>query len=375
MTTTGSYPYNLRERNGALRNRLDFLSCTGDVISNVNEQGSHNRDAQTIMLRGINTDDYEFATLSIGGNDLGFSTVVKNCVILGKDTSSSCEDSLASAEHLSGIRDPGNQDQNGLSSKLLTVYDDILSIASPKFTLVVTGYAGFFSEANDECNQGSLGLISAAQPDAIVPKLTRELRSRINTGVRAFNQMIQEAVEETQRRLDRDGQLKRIRFIDIDPLFENHRFCEPEGPDAVNLPASWFFTVAADDILPGGIPAAPHDDDFPEPLQHTRRDLGFCEDPHNEWDCDFGQWIEEHPDGPFNEAIYPRRLFDGPGEWLKTKFMKAFHPRSIGYDAIAAKIVSEWERWATEASSVSQSLATGNVTELATGNVTGGARI
>lgn len=131
MTTTGSYPYNLQERNGPLRNRLDFLSCTDDVISNVNNQGSHDRDAQTTMLRGINADDYEFATLSIGGNDLGFSTVVKNCVILGKDTSSTCEESLASAEHLSGIRDPGNQDQTGLSSKLLTVYDDILNIASP----------------------------------------------------------------------------------------------------------------------------------------------------------------------------------------------------------------------------------------------------
>lgn len=66
-TSTGSYPKRLEARYEALQQDLEFLSCTGDVIGNINDAGSHGRATQLNLMQGIRKESYRMATLSIGG--------------------------------------------------------------------------------------------------------------------------------------------------------------------------------------------------------------------------------------------------------------------------------------------------------------------
>jgi len=86
LTTSGSYPKRLETGYEALQQDLEFLSCTGDVIGNINDVGSHDRATQLKLMQGIGKESYRMATLSIGGNDLDFSSIVKSCIILGSIT-------------------------------------------------------------------------------------------------------------------------------------------------------------------------------------------------------------------------------------------------------------------------------------------------
>ncbi|ETN41282.1 uncharacterized protein HMPREF1541_03217 [Cyphellophora europaea CBS 101466] len=359
LTTTNAYPFQLERSVSVLSGKLDFLSCTGDLITHINQSPSKDRTSQVEMLRTIDSSSYDFATLSIGGNDLGFSGVVKWCILgILPRYSSRCEEKLRRAETLAGITNPGNGDQNGLSRNLLTAYMDILDTASADFTLVVTGYAAFFSEANDRCDSTTIGILEHynLEPEYFAPPLTMALRQRINRGVRAFNAMIQEAVQEAQQQLDNQGVRKRIRYIDIDTLFEGHRFCEPtEGDDIANVGGAWFFLPWGRDIQPDGTSIDPRDPANDPPADHTRRDEAFCEDPYTELECAFAQAVEENPDAGVNGAIYPRDLMQELKDWaddkkemLKTKFMKAFHPRTIGYAAVKDEIISQHAFWASE---------------------------
>jgi hypothetical protein len=51
MTTDGSYPKRLENDYEELKQGIEFLSCTGDVISNINGAGSHGRDSQLELIK------------------------------------------------------------------------------------------------------------------------------------------------------------------------------------------------------------------------------------------------------------------------------------------------------------------------------------
>jgi SAGA-associated factor 73 len=359
MTTDGSYPKRLEKGYEELKQGIEFLSCTGDVISNINGAGSHDRDSQLELMKGIRRNTYNFATLSIGGNDLGFSNIVKSCIMVGS-VMGNCEEALKKAERISGVYPRDSASYSDAFANLTKVYLDILDTAGEEFTLVVTGYAEFFAapEENPDCNDGQIQL--ASKQDLKLPTrpslpLTQELRSRINAGVWSFNAMIQDAVSETQQGLERDEKNKRILFVDINPVFEGHRFCEKGASTESGWPEftnrAWFFSSPfRSDILPDGRELAPRADDGSPRLQLDRRDSAFCDDPYNEWDCVLGELLERDPDMPLNEKEFPRgsTLYQSVKEWSKSKIMKAFHPKTIAYDAIARRIADKIAESSTE---------------------------
>jgi hypothetical protein len=351
MTTTGSYPKRLERGYQALKQGLEFLSCSGDVMSNVNNVGSHGRATQLELMKGVTKGSYNFATLSIGGNDLGFSDIVIKCIMVGSLIGTSCEDALKKAESIAGISPRDSAAHGDALADLYKVYQDTLDTAGGNFTLVVTGYAQFFAtpQGNTDCNNGQIQL-AAVQDIGTDTRpslpLTVELRDRINTGVNAFNNMIKATVSEVQKGLERDNvDDKRIIFVDIDPIFEGHRFCEKGASTDAGFPeftnTAWFFSSAfRSDILPGGRQVVPRADDDSPRLQLDRRGTSDCSDPYYAWDCAFGELQARDPDMPVNEKEYPkgRSLTDILLELSKNMVMKAFHPKSVAYDAIRQKI-------------------------------------
>lgn len=95
----------------------DFQACSGDKTGDVLDD----------QLERLNRDT-GLVTLSIGGNDLGFSTVVKNCI---KPGGTSCKESIAS--HFEG------SDLRALEGKLDKVYRAVRAKA-PNALVLVIGY-------------------------------------------------------------------------------------------------------------------------------------------------------------------------------------------------------------------------------------------
>jgi hypothetical protein len=353
LTTANSYALYLERGYDALRRGLEFLSCTGDKIENVNDAavGSKGRGSQLQLLQSVPQGSYKFATLSIGGNDLGFAGIVKSCILIGSAVGN-CEDALKRAESIAGVNPRDSALNAEVFAKLKKVYRDILDTAGDEFTLVVTGYAKFFAEpsGNPDCNNGNLQLPAVSAVYSL--PLTEDLRRRINSGIVSFNSVLRGAIYEVQQDLEREGFTnKRIRFFDTDPIYEGHRFCEPHGSSVPGWPEfgdqAWFFpAIGADDISPDGSRLTPRADENDPGLELDRRGGDSCSDPYWEWDCALGELLARDPDLPLNEKQYPQRrtILDllTLGPLGKAVAMKLFHPKSIAYDAIAKQIAESF---------------------------------
>jgi lysophospholipase L1-like esterase len=93
--------------------------------------------------------------------------------------------------------------------------------------LFVTGYARFFNEETVACDHASF---STRDPRNT---LTRPMRRRFNDLIRSLNDVIRAATETHG-----------ATYVDIDSIFEGHRFCEDgvEEPD-VTRSDTWFFNT------------------------------------------------------------------------------------------------------------------------------------
>jgi hypothetical protein len=358
FTTTGSYPMYLQNGNRVLREGLKFISCTGDVIANVNDAavGSQGRGSQLELLQTFSQGSYKFGTLSIGGNDLGFADIVTACIVY--PFGGGCDEALRKAESLAGVNPRDSAAHIELSQKLKRVYRDIIDTAGDDFTLVVTGYARFFAEpsGNPDCNEGQLEVLALKDIDGDTPikpnkPLTETLRTRINRGIVMFNGMLSGAVFEVQQALLEEGSRKRIKFFDTDPIYEGYRFCEPLGRDEPGWPEftdrAWFFSSALRyDILPDNTKLAPRGDVDGPKLELDRRGTDSCSDPYYKWDCIIGDLMARDPNALLNEKEYGRRTIGeffgalGPVQATKSAVMQTFHPKSIAYKKIARGIAA-----------------------------------
>jgi hypothetical protein len=163
--------------------------------------------------------------------------------------------------------------------------------------------------------------------------------------------MIQGAISEVQQSLKNDNvNNKRIKFMDINPVFEGHRFCEKGDSNESGWPEftdrAWFFSSPyRSDILPSGTKVVPRQNDGSPKLELDRRDDASCADPYYQWDCALGRLQARDPGMKLNEKEYPRdfELADFLSEAFRAKLMKAFHPKTIAYDAIAKKIAQAFD--------------------------------
>jgi hypothetical protein len=192
-----------------------------------------------------------------------------------------------------------------------------------------TGYPTFFNEETIECNDYSFGYWKFYKP-----LLTVELRTRINDKVREMNAQIRDAVT----RADAKWGPGRVEFVDTNPAFESHRFCEPgvHEPDLHN-PNTWFFLIDSQDSptvpsLPPPPPQDPPPDDFnpaecEEILGRESSTLG------EEWAkqilCAIIKGLSE---GLELEPWVNETLASGPQ--LKETTQQIFHPKSRGNQAV-----------------------------------------
>lgn len=110
---------------------LNFQACSGAKTTDVNSNQLGALSSSTGLV-----------TITIGGNDAGFSTVIKNCAAEFWN----CSSSISTAN--SFIKDK-------LPALLNTTYSDIHSRA-PKAKVVVIGYPHLFTADGQTCNADAL---------------------------------------------------------------------------------------------------------------------------------------------------------------------------------------------------------------------------
>jgi lysophospholipase L1-like esterase len=162
--------------------------------------------------------DSQVVTLTVGGNEVDFFAVLNECIYKWRPFST-CEKEWQRSRSLIE------------SGKFIDDFNKLVKgavqVLEPGSRLLVTGYAKFFNQHTDHCNHITF---SKNDPDNL---LTRSLRTKLNDLINRLNDVIEAAAEAHG-----------VEYVDIDGVFEGHRFCEDGVPEpAPDRVETWFFSM------------------------------------------------------------------------------------------------------------------------------------
>ncbi|KAK2604322.1 hypothetical protein N8I77_007264 [Diaporthe amygdali] len=331
-----------------LNTTLQWLSCTGAVTTDLLSGAAKGGGQGQVDL--LNTSQpVDFATLSIGGNDLGFFDVMNACIFrFYSFYSGTCEAALKAAD--AAVK--SSVFEQRLEVILQEVLDKVAWEKRPRFSITVTGYARFFNAETPECDDMSLGVWYGG------PKLSREIRRRMNELVVAANAKLRRTVGIIDGRFS--GARPRVLFVDYDDTFDGHRFCEPGVLEpAYNRTESWFFLIGGPDNARNETTWPNGTNGDPESTRYQREKVLSPLSPLIDHDTclmhaqETGDWGElalcymamaRHRD-PSLRPAHSRIITQNSMWWVPTYYGKVFHPRTLGHEAIRDRIYQVWEKY------------------------------
>ena len=166
-------------------------------------------------------DDADIVTVTVGGNEVDFFAVLNACVHQWWP-SESCEKEMGKARAL--------VQSSSFVKNFNKMVEQTKRVVKSDARLLVTGYAAFFNDKTEQCNDISF---SRRDPSNV---LTNELRKSFNQMVRLINDVIKAAVEAHE-----------AIYVDVDRLFEGRRFCEEGVAEPSDRSGTWFFNIDLDD--------------------------------------------------------------------------------------------------------------------------------
>ncbi|KAI1094705.1 SGNH hydrolase [Rostrohypoxylon terebratum] len=318
----------LASHGGRNSSAFQFLSCTGattqDIISGTSDS----------QVDTFNTSlPVDLALLSIGGNDLGFFDVINACVFRFYNFySGTCEAALANAK----AQIESTEFDERLDVIIMEILDKVRWEKNPNFFITVTGYARFFNELTDECDNMSFGIWWNG------PKLKKDLRINMNAMVLTVNAKVRKTVDLVNSRFTTD----KLVFIDYDQDFDGHRFCE-EGvkePD-YDRKDTWFFLIGGPDNTRNGTEVKQASDLETLPPDSALVDPASCLEPAQR----SGDWgklalcymamTKQEPNVQFTRGDF---VAENSMWYVPTYYGKVFHPRSLGHEIVRNKIYEAW---------------------------------
>lgn len=217
---------------------FDFRSCTGARIEDVLRKEDGGKSGSQLEYASKKAD---ITTLSIGGNNIGFFELLDSCIYHfgGWGSTNNCMEAINST--VSIIK--GLEFDMALDLVIKGALDNAIGANSPK--LFVTGYAQFFNAETTQCNNVTFCIWENPTKNHTCPLLTQDLRRDMNDLTNLLNAKVSAAI---QRAISSNHLSNAtITFIDYDPSFEGHRFCEPSNIEpAYTNPDIWFYQTWGD---------------------------------------------------------------------------------------------------------------------------------
>ena len=285
-------------------NHVDFLACSGDQAPDT-----------LIKVRDlVEENKADFMVMTIGGNDIKFSDIATECLVKAKWLPGDCIVTIGLARSILAAQK--------FEDNLHAVYDEIFAKMKDDhhYQLYHIFYHRFFNDQTEWCDKESFKLTG-------YPKLTRELRSNMNSLADALNKRLGEVVDSYIRKQTKASWSQGPRLIGINPdnltresgetygLFDGHRFCEP-GFTRLRDPSIWFFATYDKDSVSKRDVAL-------EILEQY--DSANCrKDPRYTADTDFRQGCDAAQSSTSGQAGILT---------LPELVTQTFHPKSAGFSA------------------------------------------
>ena len=189
----------------------------------------------------------DIATISIGGNDIGFYNILTACVLwVGGYWAGDCDTEIAKAYALLASPDLSA----GIASALKQIID---KNGEKAFKVYMTGYVTFFNESTPLCESSSFRIYNphydGTHQEEGQPFLTMALRTKLNDVVRALNAMLSRVADSIDSYY---ADARKVVFVDPNPAYAGHRWCE-DGvyePDNERLDTWLFLSSSPDNNLP-----------------------------------------------------------------------------------------------------------------------------
>jgi hypothetical protein len=216
---TGSYGLQLAADEDFLPS-FDFKPCAGAKIRDVHWQ-----------IRGLQYKlPYDFVTLSIVGNDFAFAQLINNCVYqftnwLGLNLESRCDRTINAV-----FQDLAKPD---IWEDYKEVLEKTMVLLHENGKVFVNGYGRLFGTPRDldECDF----MTWSSHNHGI--SLRAANRQKLNNIVKSMNDGIQDAIDEINRKWN----TTMFEYVDVNEIFEGHRFCDHGRTRGSDDPDVWFF--------------------------------------------------------------------------------------------------------------------------------------
>ena len=192
----------------------------------------------------------DIATISIGGNDIGFYNILTSCVLrFGGYWAGDCDTEVAKAYERLASPD--------LSANITSVLTEIIKKnGNTAFKIYMTGYVTFFNQTTPLCDDSSFRIwdphYDKTHEEKGQPWLTKALRSQLNGVVVALNKLLSEVADSVNARY---ANTPRVVFVNPNRAFVGHRWCEDGVYEPDNdRPDTWLFLSSTPD---NGLPDNP----------------------------------------------------------------------------------------------------------------------
>lgn len=294
-----------------------FLACSGATSTEILEK-------QVPALK----DNLDLLTVSAGGNDIGLTPILSNCVYqFYMSSEDSCQQAMDNARA-----------KIANEKELYKNVTDLIEAAKPKLNpdhgvIYYTGYAAFFGTDDDTCDNVTWAVWRDVEWTKQYLKL--QMRKELNDMVHAVNAIIRKAVVDAG---------PNVRFIDYDSQVEaaRGRYCEAgvKEPDP-----------SRDDLVFYEWNTVDHGEDSTALQNRTGEDVpkgsfeGGIADQIN-------KTLEEHPDWQWDpEKGFVNKTKGEVGEegiigdtlhWLiPDSYKRVFHLRPKGHELVARLLLDD----------------------------------
>lgn len=216
---------------------LSFRACSGATTSDLtgpNHDGNVDVGTGTVEAAQLSflRPDTKYVSLTIGGNDLGFASVLGSCVYAtylhftvagshGCAGSSSFREALGQRiKALAGLGSASSPDGTPIASVLSLLVE--IHADAPHAKIFVAGYPRLFATFSGSCTVGEvsedvpvIGHVSASA------KITAKDAAYVDDVTRAYDALIVNAAADARSQAGAD-----VTYVDPDRYFAGHRLCD-----------------------------------------------------------------------------------------------------------------------------------------------------